>query len=210
MGQLGDRLVSASWTPATPRSPRSGGGRLLPSVVPATNISPNVRGSTKRKLAALGERDHDVGVLGPFACGFLARSSWPACRGARRARRAVELQHQVLAQRLIPLMERPSRRPRNCFALAWRRTDRPLATDTSFTLRPTTSLARSWRKPVVAAGPTGDCGRVQMDAMNDKIGLVYDDEAAVRFAAHATGLAESACAASVDRLAVALAVGVVH
>src|ERR1035438_1649510 len=61
---------------------------------------------------------------------------------------------RYLPSRPTDLMERPSSSARKCLALGWRRTERPLPTETAFTLRPTTSLARSWRS-VSTSGSSG-------------------------------------------------------
>ena len=61
---------------------------------------------------------------------------------------------RYLPSRPTDLMVRPSSRARKCLAEGWRRTERPLATDTALILRPTTSRARSWRR-VSTSGSSG-------------------------------------------------------
>src|ERR1039458_561722 len=91
--------------------------------------------------------------LGSFE--LRTRSSWPLIpRWTTRVDPLSRLTSRYLPRRPTPLMERPSSRARKCLALGWRRTERPLATETSFPFRPTTSLARSWRR-VSTSGSSG-------------------------------------------------------
>ena len=61
---------------------------------------------------------------------------------------------RYLPSRPTDLMVRPSSRARKCLAEGWRRTERPLATDTALIFLPTTSRARSWRS-VSTSGNSG-------------------------------------------------------
>src|ERR1022692_4843614 len=91
--------------------------------------------------------------LGSFE--LRTRSSCPLIpRWTTRVAPLSRLTSRYLPSRPTPLMERPSSSARKCLALGWRRTERPLATETSFTFRPTTSLARSWRS-VSTSGSSG-------------------------------------------------------
>src|ERR1700722_18418837 len=61
---------------------------------------------------------------------------------------------RYLPRRPTDLMVRPSSGVRKCLAEAWRRTERPLATDTVLIFLPGTSRARSWRN-VSTSGNSG-------------------------------------------------------
>src|SRR3984957_7880299 len=61
---------------------------------------------------------------------------------------------RYLPRRPTDLMVRPSRGVRKCLAEGWRRTERPLATDTDLIFLPGTSRDRSWRN-VSTSGNSG-------------------------------------------------------
>src|SRR5471030_338338 len=61
---------------------------------------------------------------------------------------------RYLPSRPTDLMVRPSSVVRKCLAEAWRRTERPLATDTDLIFLPGTSRDRSWRS-VSTSGNSG-------------------------------------------------------
>src|SRR5580704_11937165 len=86
---------------------------------------------------------------------LLTRRSWPLMpRWTTRLSPLSRVRTRYLPIRPTALIDRPSSSDRNCLALGWRRTDRPLATATVLIRRPTTSLARSWRS-VSTSGSSG-------------------------------------------------------
>src|SRR6516225_7761654 len=93
--------------------------------------------------------------LGFGSLADFTRRSWPLMpRCTTSVSPLSSVSSRYLPRRPTDLMVRPSNRARKCLAEGWRRTDRPLATDTALTLRPTTSRDRSWRS-VSTSGSSG-------------------------------------------------------
>ena len=157
VGELVDAL--AQRRPVGRGRGRRAGGRRRPGAVGRRGGHEHLPEGPRvdvAQLAALGEGDHHVGVLGLGLLGALhpqqlaahARGGRPGCRRCRGRGAG------TCPGGRPTLMVRPSRRARKCLALGWRRTERPLATETALILRPTTSLARSWRR-VSTSGSSG-------------------------------------------------------
>src|ERR1700728_3657279 len=93
--------------------------------------------------------------LGLGSLALFTRSSWPLMpRCTTRVSPLSRAKRRYLPTRPTDFTVRPSKRVRKCLALGWRRTERPLPTATSFTLRPATSLERSTRR-VSTSGSSG-------------------------------------------------------
>ena len=156
VGQLGDRLADGRAVAAG--RPRDGAERRAVGLERRGGDEQLAEGAgvDVAQLAALGEGDDDVGVLGlgvlgatsPAAAGRSCRGARPACPRCRAS------SSRYLPSRPTDLMVWPSSRARKCLAEGCRRTERPLATDTALILRPTTSRARSWRR-VSTSGSSG-------------------------------------------------------
>src|ERR1019366_94930 len=117
--------------------------------------SPKVRGSTKRSCppwvnvmtawvwGALGS----LGLLTRCSCPLIPRCTTRVCPSSI-------LSSRYLPARSTDLMVCPSSWARNCLALGWRRTVRPLRTSTDLIFLPTTSPWRS-RRMVSTSGSSG-------------------------------------------------------
>src|SRR5450755_4772177 len=83
------------------------------------------------------------------------RRSWPLIpRWTTSVSPLSRVKSRYLPSRPTDLMVRPSSGVRKCLADGWRRTERPLATDTDLIFLPGTSRARSWRN-VSTSGNSG-------------------------------------------------------
>src|ERR1700722_17690296 len=88
----------------------------------------------------------------------LTRSSCPLIpRWTTSVSPLSSVSRRYLPRRPTDLMVRPSRGVRKCLADGWRRTERPLATETVLIFLPGTSRARSWR----SGSTSGNSGIVQ-------------------------------------------------
>src|SRR5690242_5230429 len=119
------------------------------------NISPKVRGSTKRSCPPW------VNVMTTCVCfaiasrELLARSSWPDMpRWITSTSSPSRRSNRYLPRRSTPVILRSTSRVVNCLRLWWRRTERIPSTSTALTFLPTTSRSRS-RRTTSTSGSSG-------------------------------------------------------
>src|SRR4051794_1430686 len=120
-----------------------------------TNISPKVRGSTKRSCPPW------VKVMTTWVCFAIAsfvpaaRRSWPDMpRWITRTSPPSSLTSRYLPRRSTPTNFFPTSAPVNCLRCRYRRIDRIPVTSTAFTFLPTTSFSRS-RRITSTSGSSG-------------------------------------------------------
>src|SRR5690349_3395182 len=146
------QLIGSS-TGSMPSSASSGTSAVSSSGV-VTNISPNVRGSTKRSWPAW------VKAMTTWVCLaigslFGTRSSWPLMpRWITRRSSVSSLTMRYLPRRWTWVILVPSRRVANCLRVPWRRIDRLLVTSTVLIRLPTISRSSS-RRMVSTSGNSG-------------------------------------------------------
>src|SRR4051812_2821688 len=120
-----------------------------------TNISPNVRGSTKRSWPPC------VNVITTWVCfaigsrAVLLRRSWPDMpRWITSTSSPSSRQRRYFPRRSTPVIFLPTSRLANCLRLWWRRTARMPSASTFLIFLPTTSFSRS-RRTTSTSGSSG-------------------------------------------------------
>src|SRR5579863_3641348 len=179
-----DQLMTSS-SGSNPRCASSGTWEVSSSVV-VTNISPKVRGSTKRSWppwvkVMITWVCLSTGSLGPFA-----RSSWPLMpRCTTSTSSTSRPTRRYLPARRIDPTRLPSSRARNSVPLLWRRIDRFPFTSTVLIRLLTISLSRS-RRMVSTSGSSGTAPHPPFGARHDGAlghGLVPRGDSGVRLGA---------------------------